>query len=80
MQWNFEDFMFSFNYFQIVEVGGVEVVLSVFFTLPNSPTDLKPTIIEPTLSTLHCHYTPSPSRFKRLLNLHEKIVEELFDP
>jgi len=44
---------------------------------PNSPIDLKPTVIEPTPSTLHRHYTPS--RSKRLLNLHEKIVEELFD-
>ncbi len=50
----------------------------VFFTQPNSPTDLKPTIIEPTPSALHCLYTPS--RSKRLLNLHEKIVEELFNP
>ncbi len=78
MQWDFEDFMFSFNYFQIVEVGGIEVVLYVSFTPPNSPTDLKPKIIEPTPSTLHRHYTPS--RSKRLLNLHEKIVEELIDP
>jgi hypothetical protein len=44
---------------------------------PNSPIDLKPTVIELTPSTLHRHYTPS--RSKRLLNLHEKIVEELFD-
>lgn len=78
MQWDFENFMFFFNYFQIVEVGSIEVVLYVFFTPPNSPTDLKPTIIEPTPSTLHHHYTPS--RSKRLLNLHEKIVEELLDP
>ncbi len=69
MQWDFEDFMFSFNYFQIVEVGGIEIVLYIFFTPANSPTDLKPKIIESTPSTLHCHYTPS--RSKRLLNLHE---------
>jgi len=49
----------------------------VFFTPPNSPIDLKPTIIEPTLLALHRHYTPSKS--KRLLNLHEKIVKELID-
>jgi hypothetical protein len=30
MQWDFEDFMFSFNYFQIVEVGSIEVVLYFF--------------------------------------------------
>jgi hypothetical protein len=44
---------------------------------PNSPIDLKPTVIELTPSTLHRHYTPS--RSKRLLNLHEKIVEGFFD-
>jgi hypothetical protein len=48
----------------------------VFFTPPNSPIDLKPTIIEPTLLALHRHYTPSKSK---RLNLHEKIVKELID-
>ncbi len=50
----------------------------VVFTPPNSPTNLKLAIFKPTPSTLHHHCTPSKSR--RLLNLHEKIVKELFDP
>jgi hypothetical protein len=50
----------------------------VFFMPLNNPIYLKPAIIEPTFLTLHCHNTPSRSR--RLLNLHEKIVEELLDP
>jgi hypothetical protein len=45
---------------------------------PNSPTYLKLIVIEPTPLALHHHYTPL--RFRRLLNLHEKFVEDFFDP